>query len=279
MFSHFLIWEGDMAAAGVTACGMFSPTHLIVTAVCFAVLAVCLHLSRGMKEEQLDKIVLDIAIPVTLLECCKILFNWVHGGMTPNHWLPLTYCSLSIYAYWMIACGNKKVHEMGKGFIVGGGIVGGFAFLILPMTSVATYPMFHFLSCYSMAFHTVMMYVGLSYLLNGYFHYNRRGYVQYLLFSVPACGLALAVNLIYGLFDDIANCNMMFISHPYRLGDVMPFVGAVYHFSPVLYTIGALAVYLSLPYFVPCGIVCLLKKCKRRHDAKAEEKRVADDFG
>ena len=38
MFENFLIWEGDMEAAGVAPCGMFSPTHLAVTAVCLIAL-------------------------------------------------------------------------------------------------------------------------------------------------------------------------------------------------------------------------------------------------
>ncbi len=258
MFENFLIWEGDMEAAGVAPCGMFSPTHLAVTAVCLIALIAGVYFSRGLSEKRLNRIVLYIAIPVTALECGKIVFNWVHGGITPNHWLPLTFCSFSIYSYWMIALGNRFVREMGKGFICGGGIIGGFTFLLMPMTSVATYPMAHFLSCYSMLFHSLMMYVGLSYLVNGYFSFSRDGYKKYLWFCVPACLLALAVNLVYAAFDDIANCNMMFLSDPYRLSSILPFIGDVYAAAPAVYTLCVLAVYLTVPYFLPYGVLRLI---------------------
>lgn len=278
MFQNFFIWEGDMEAAGVSACGMFTPTHIIVTILCLAVMLFFVFRSRGLSEERLNRIVLYIAIPVTVLECCKIGFNWAHGGLTPNHWLPLTFCSFSIYAYWLVACGKGVLHEIGKGYLVGGGIIAGLSFLLIPMTSVATYPMLHFLSCYSMLFHSLMMYTGLSYLINGYFRFDiKNGYRRYLLFCGPACGLALVVNLIYACFDDIANCNMMFLSDPYRL-DFVPFIHAIYGASPALYTIGVLVVYLTVPYFVPYGIVRLVNAIRgKRSSVTPEEEKEPEE--
>lgn len=260
MLWKFFIWEGDMATAGLEPCGMFSPTHLIFTVICLVAIFFAVTRSRGMTEKQLDNIVLRIAIVTTCLELGKIIFNWVNGGFTPNHWLPLTFCSFAIYSYWMIAFGNKEVHEMGKGYIVGGGIIAGLTFLVLPMTSVSTYPMFHYLSCYSMIFHSLMMYVGLSYLINGYYVFDLKiGYRKYLQFTLPACLLALTVNIVYGFFDSVQNCNMMFLSDPYRLVNILPFVKSVYDAAPFFYSLGVLAVYLTIPFFLPYG-VCRLTK-------------------
>ncbi len=279
MLRNFFVWEGDMEAAGLEPCGMFSTTHLIFTVVCLAAVFFAVYRSRGMTEKQLDNIVFRIAIIVTALECGKIVFNWVNGGFTPNHWLPLTFCSFAIYAYWMLAFGNKTVHEIGKGYIVGGGIIAGLAFLVVPMTSVATYPMFHFLSCYSMIFHSLMMYVGLSYLINGYFQFDlRSGYRKFLAFCLPACLFALTVNIVYGFFDIVENCNMMFLSHPYRLAEILPLIGEVYEAIPFFYTLVVLAVYLTVPYFLPYG-VSLLAVCYRRKKKAAipeTEKELED---
>ena len=264
MFQNFLIWEEDMEAAGVEACGMFSTTHIVVTLVCLALVFLCVYLSRGLSEERLRRIVLYIAILVTVLEGCKIAFNWAHGGFTPNHWLPLTFCSFSTYAYWSIAFGGERLREAAKGFICGGGIVAGLTFLVIPMTSVATYPMLHLLSCYSMLYHSLMMYVGLTFLLNGYFRFTMEGYRNFLLFTLPACVLALVVNLVYGLFDDITLCNMMFLSDPHLLDELIPFIGLVHRNIPALYTLGVLAVYLTIPFLLPYGVARVVYALQKR---------------
>ncbi len=276
MLWNFFIWEEDMAAAGVEACGMFSPTHLIATVICLALLFFCVVRSRGFSEKKLDRIAFFAAIVTTALELGKITFNLVHGGFTPNHWLPLTFCSFAIFSYWMLAFGRGFIHDIAKGYICGGGIIAGLTFLVVPMTSVATYPMFHYLSCYSMIFHSLMMYVGFSYLLNGYFRLDMKGYRRFLAFTVPAVALALAVNLVYALFDDLTNCNMMFLSHPYRLTSFAPFIGTVYDIPVIgapIYTLGACAVYLTIPFFLPYGMARLadLVRVKKKKDTPVAE--------
>lgn len=260
MFKNFLIWEGNMEAAGVEPCGIFTPTHLVVTAFCVLALVVALYFSRNLTEKQLDRVVRIIAFPIAALECCKIVFNWVNGGLVPKHWLPLTFCSFAIYAYFMIGFGRGRVHEIGKGFMCGGGIIGGLTFLLYPMTSVAHYPMFHLLSCYSMLYHTVMMYVGIVYVQNGFYRYGKKGYLQFLQFAGPACLLALSVNVVYSFFDVVENCNMMFLSHPSLLPNLFPFIGTAYAAVPWVYTLGALAIYLILPYVVPAAAIFVMDR-------------------
>lgn len=263
---NFFIWESELEAAGLSACGMFSPTHLIVTFCCLVLLALALYFTRKLNEEQFRRLMLVFAIFVTLLECVKIGFNWVHGGFTPNRWLPLTFCSFSIYAYWLMVSKSERLRSLGICFMAGGGIIGGLTFLVMPMTSVATYPMLHFQSFYSMIFHTLMMYVGIACVLRGYFSYGKGGWRRYLAAAVPALGIALLVSLAYFAFTgDIASCNMMFLVHPYRLGDMMPFIDFIYNNvwgGGLLYSVGAIGVYLTLPYFIPYGVSLLLKCCK-----------------
>lgn len=263
---NFFIWEADLEAAGLSACGMFSPTHLTVTFFCLVALGLALYFTRKMTDEQFRRLVLVLAVFVTVLECVKIGFNWVHGGFTPNRWLPLTFCSFSIYSYWLMASKNEKIRSLGVSFMAGGGIIGGLTFLVMPMTSVATYPMLHFQSFYSMVFHTLMMYVGISCVTRGYFSFGKGGYRRYLTAALPALGLALVVSLLYFAFTgDIATCNMMFLVHPYRLGDMIPFIATVYNEvwgGGLLYSLGALAVYSTLPYFIPCGVSAHLQRVK-----------------
>lgn len=257
MFRYFFIWQSDMAAAGLSPCGMFSPTHLAVTAVCLGLVAFFVYRSYGLAEKTLDRITRYIAILITVLECVKITFNWVHGGWTPNNWLPLTFCSFAIYACWMIGCGRGRWRAAGLGFMVGGGIIAGLTFLVIPMTSLASYPMLHFQSCYSVLFHSLMIYVGMAYAVNGYARFDRAGYRRYLWFSLPALSLALIVNLVYGLFGDFTLCNMMFLVYPYRLSDIVPFIGTVYAAAPAVYTVGAMVVYLTVPFLLPWGVTKL----------------------
>ena len=251
MLKYFLIWEGDMAAAGVSPCGILSKEHLLATALCLVFLCLALYFSRNLSFRHLTRITRIIAIFVAALECCKIAFNLANGGLAPKHWLPLSFCSFAILSYFMLGFGRGRVRKLGLAFAAGGGIVGGFAFLVYPMTSVATYPMLHFLSCYSMLYHTVMMYVGLVYVQNGFFRYTSRTYRQYLLFTAPAALLALAVNIGYSFFGALEECNMMFLSHPSLLPNALPFVGTLFAAAPLLYTLSVLAVYLTVPYVLP----------------------------
>lgn len=270
MFKNFLIWEGDMAAAGVEPCGIFTPTHIVVSAFCVLFLIAALYFSRNLTERQLDRVVRVIAFPIAALECCKIAFNWANGGVLPKHWLPLTFCSFSIFAYFMIGFGRGRVHDLGKAFMCGGGIIGGLTFLLYPMTSVAHYPMLHLLSCYSMLYHTVMMYVGIVYVQNGFYSYGKKGYLQFLQFAGPACLFALAVNIVYSFFGAVEDCNMMFLSHPNLLPDLFPFIGTAYAAVPWVYTLGALAVYLILPYAVPFGITWVMERFARPCEEESE---------
>ncbi len=272
MFENFLIWEGDMQAAGVEPCGVLSPTALIVAAACLCLIAFFVYRSRGVPEAQLDRMARVLAIVVTCLELCKIAFNWAHGGWTPNHWLPLSYCSFAIYSYWLLGFGRGRLHEAAKGYIAGGGIVAGCVFLVLPMTSVATYPMVHFLPCYSMFFHSAMMIVGLSYLVNGYFRFDMQGYRKYLSYTIPAVTFSLCVNLLYLLVDpEVEHCNMMFLTGPYNLGEIFPFIQTVYDAVPWFYTLCVYAVYVTLPFFFPYGIAQLVTRVRARRAPQPEQ--------
>jgi len=275
---NFFIWKEDLAAAGLEKCGMFTRDHILSMLFCFLLLAAMLWVSRKWSEKTYRRVLLGFAIAVTLLECCKIGFNWAHGGWELNRWLPLTFCSFSIYAYWMMACGNDFIRALGVSFMAGGGIIGGLTFLVLPLTSLQEYPLFHFQSCYSMLFHSMMMFVGISCVMRGYFRFGRGGYRRYLSAVLPALAIALAVSLLYILItgDDPMKCNMMFLVHPYTLGDLIPFIGTIYNEVPLgglIYCLGAMGVYATLPYFIPYGVAKLLQKIplRRREAATAEE--------
>ncbi len=265
---RFFIWQDDVADAGLIPCGMFTPGHIISTLILLLAVGFTVYFSRGMSEKKLDRITGMIAVVTAVLEVAKIAFNWINGGFLPHHWLPLAFCSLAIYAYFMIAFGRGKIHTVGVGFMVGGGLIAGLTFLVFPMTSLVTYPLFHFLSFHSMLYHSLMLYVGLAYYVNGYGKFDKIGYLRYLGFAAPACLFALAVNLVYGIAHDITLCNMMFLVNPYRLADLVPFIGTVYEHIPAVYTLSVLAVYLTVPFFVPwCvdkAVVCIREKFKRR---------------
>ena len=59
---NFFIWEADLEAAGLSACGMFSPTHLIVTFFCLVALVLALWFTRKMSDEQFRKLVFVFAV-------------------------------------------------------------------------------------------------------------------------------------------------------------------------------------------------------------------------
>lgn len=197
-------------AEGGTPCGVFSRTHLIVMAICFLLVWTAVVLTRRMQERTLVRLTRIIAVLITVLEGGKIAYCFIHGQYGLNQWLPLWFCSLFLYCAWCAGFGKGKIRRAGRLFLVGGGIIAGASFLIMPSTSVANYPMWHYLSCYSMLFHSLMHYLGLMYLVTGVQKLTVRDFSLYALFVGVFCALGIVVNHYSG-------CNLMFMREPYNL--------------------------------------------------------------
>lgn len=207
--------------------GIFSIEHLIFLGICLMLIFIALILTKNLNPKKIDKIVLILAIFVTLLEIAKITWNYQVARRRTVTLIPLYYCSIFIYASLMAGFGKGRIKEAGYAFMAYGGLLAGLAFLVYPVTSLATQKLWHFLSFHSMIYHSIMFYVGLLLLVRRY-KVTKRGARGYFVLTFLCCLLAYIINRIDG------SSNLMFINKP--IGSLKPLV-LVYNFSPKLYPI------------------------------------------
>lgn len=222
-------------------CGMFTKGHIVLLVLSLLCLGGLLYFSRNFTSDKVYEVTRGIAILVTCLESIKIGFNFLNGYTWLDAWVPVSFCSIFIYATWLSGYGNGRLKKMGDAYIVGTAAVAGLAFILFPTTSLMSYPMWHFLSIHSMLFHTLMMYLGILYLRNLNIKLNKDTFCSFVwIFAIFAI-IALVLNTVYG-------SNLMLIREPYNIP--IPKLQQIHQASPVGYTIVAVASYLLLPFAV-----------------------------
>ena len=163
-------------------CGMFSLTHIIVALLCFTVVILLCYNFKNIGKDKVIYIIRFISFGVTVLELIKIFYNFYYGYTKLINWFPLSYCSLFIFACYFAGFGKGKIKNLGFSFLTGGCIVAGTTFLIMPTTSLTLHPMFHYLSCYSMLFHSLMIFVGVISFTNGLVEFSKDSFKYYSIF-------------------------------------------------------------------------------------------------
>ena len=238
------------------ACGLFNAPHLISSLICiFAVLLLFVFL-RKISDKSLQALTRGAAILLTALETVKIIFKFSIGeGGIFDHWVPLFYCSLFIYALLILAfIKNESLKKAARTFLTLGCAFSGLTFLIFPTTSLPDYPIYHFISLHSMLFHSLMMLLGLLYMYKGYEKPSKDSYMTYAIFVCAPVALSLVLN-------PNLESNFMLLGSPVNMP--LDFVSAVYNFSPIIYRAALVVIYLTVPYFADTLIYLLIKKSKR----------------
>lgn len=233
------------------ACGMFTLQHIITFLICILLIILGLYLTRNIKKERVYKIIRIISIIVIILEIIKIGYNFYYDYTYLDSWFPLAFCSLFIYSTIVVGFGKGLIRKIGISFLVGGGVIAGFAFLIFPTTSLMMHPIYHYLSIHSMLFHSLMIYVGILCYIRKLFNFSKKDYLYYVIFCSIFIILALIVNNIY-------DCNMMFLKEPFNIP--IPVLKQISNNYPLIYEITIILVYLIIPYGITYLINNLIKK-------------------
>ncbi len=221
------------------AAGMFTIPHLVALLSCSLILIGGLWFSfHYLVEEHVIKVTRGIAWLVAVLELIKMIYKFYYGYTAIDSWLPLSFCSLFIYATFMSGYGQGRVKKIGDAFILMGGAVGGISFLLMPTTSLMSYPIWHFLSVHSLLFHVLMIYLNGLYLRYYADQLTLKTYKYFSFYFLGAALLSLTLNGYYG-------ANLMIIQKPLRIP--IECVQSLYHAQPYLYTCLAIASYLMAP--------------------------------
>jgi uncharacterized membrane protein YwaF len=226
------------------ACGIFSLGHFIFFIVIGALIVLGLYLSRNITKRGLrDQTLVSVCILWTL-EIIKIGYNHIHGYFGLDQWFPLAFCSLFLYAALFALSKNEMVKNMGQAWLIFGGILGGFCYLIYPSTSLPIVQAFHFLAFHGMGYHGVLLYIGILYFIHSGFEISFKGFKYYFLFL--SIFFPIAIIMDYSL-----HVNLMFFREAYNLPE---FAKAVAEWNLPIYTIIVILVYLLLPYVIIYGI-------------------------
>ena len=235
------------------ACGIFTIEHFILLIVTSLNIMFALKKTANISKKEVKKIIKNCTIIVWILEIVIILFKIsVEGIQNVNSYLPLYYCSLLLYAGILSSFSKGKLKRTGDVFLTTGGIIGGIVFLLLPTTSLPTYPMLHIVSLHSFLFHGIMVYLGILINKTHYIELEKKDIKYY---AVPVgiiCVVAYAANHIF-------DSNFMFISKNFP---GMP-LEIIYNATGRFYTLIMIVVQMTLPFYTIYGINKLIKNRKR----------------
>lgn len=238
-----------------TACGMFTLPHIISLIICLLLVALAIYLSRKFDEKKIKLTTKIMAYVFTVWEISKIIFKFAIGDIKSlDHWIPLYFCSLFIVALWLCAYGKGRIYKLGESFILGGCIIGGFAFLVVPATSLMDYPVYHFLSIHSMVFHSSMLYLGIMYIWKKKSKLDSGIFINYSVFVTFFGVLSIILNLIL-------DQNFMILTRPVNIP--IEFLNVIANKVPWLYTVGALILYIVIPFFIVKGILFIIEKLSK----------------
>ena len=242
---------GEREASGIFSLGHFVLFGLSVVGICIA-----LKLTKNKTKDDVKEIIKKSTLFLWILEFIKIGFNLVTGNAdNPNTYIPLYFCSLTLYAGLLSAFGKGTLKRVGDVFFATGGIVAGTSFMIFPITSLTNYPAFHFISIQSFVLHATMVVVGFIINRAEYIEYDNRDF-KYFFGIITVCTvLAYIVNLKLGT-------NLMFISQNFPGTLIEP----IYNSTGKLFPLVMFLPQATLPFFI---ITYLNKKTKTKKESQA----------
>lgn len=238
-------------------CGMFTWGHALLLSITIIGIIIALHFSKKCNDEQVKKIIRRSTIALWIMEIVKIIFNLSVGLVNePNHYIPLYYCSIILYAGVLSSCAKGVLKKVGDVFIAVGALIGGAFFLSCPNTSIAMYPLWHYLSIQSFIFHGTMVYLGIL--------VHITNYVDLQLSDIKYYASIIFVMLVISYFTNKAlDTNFMFISKNFPGTPV----DVIYQLTGKAFTAVMCFLHMTLPFALVYPI--------RRLAVKHYERKVA----
>ena len=231
-------------------CGIFTVQHFELIIITILGIIFALKNTVHKTKEEVKQIIKRCTIVMWILEVIMITFKLCTGDVRNfNNYVPLYYCSLLLYAGLLSSFGKGKIERIGNVFLATGGIIGGLVFIILPTTSLPSYPMLHMVSLHSFFFHGTMIYLGLLIDITHYIELNLSDIKYFATLVGGICVLAYIINKKFG-------SNLMFISQNFP---GMP-IEIIYNVTGRFYTLVMSIAQMTLPFYIVYGIIQIIKK-------------------
>ena len=194
--------------------GLFGVAHACLLILSVLAIAVALYATRRCEESTVRRIIRIAAVVLWVLELAKIAFvRCVVRTDNPNEYVPLYFCSITLYALLLSSLRAPLLRRVGDCFLATGGVVGGAVFLLCPITSLTRYPAWHFISLHSFLLHALMVYLGVCILLTNVYRPRLRDILYYAGTVSVVCLVAFLYNTIYDkLHPSAPIANLMFLS-------------------------------------------------------------------
>lgn len=238
--------------------GLFSVGHFILLFLTITGVIIAIHFTKNRDKEAVKKTIKRCTIFLWILESIKIIFNLVIGNSKNiNTYIPLYFCSLTLYAGLFSSFAKGKLKKIGDVFLATGSIIGGIIFILFPTTSITTYPIIHYISIQSFIYHGVMIYVGLLMNITGYIEVKVNDIWYYFVFI-------MIIGIIAYIFNKSFDGNLMFISKNFP-GTILE---VVYNVTGKFYTIIMVLGQATAPFLVQI----LLNKVIIKYGLKSREK-------
>lgn len=225
-------------------CGLFTPDHFKLIIITIIGIVVALKKTINKNKEEIKQIIKRCTIIIWFFEVIIISFKLKTGNIrNVNNYVPLYYCSLLLYAGGLASFAKGTLKRVGEVFLATGGIIGGMVFIVMPTTSLPTYPMLHFVSLHSFLFHGIMVYLGLLINITHYVELELKDIKYYASLVGIVCVLAYILN---NIFDS----NLMFISKNFP---GTPIEG-IYNATGKFFTPVVSIAQMTLPFYTIYGL-------------------------
>ena len=239
--------------------GLYTDGHFLLLGITLLLIAAGLFAARHAGEKTVRRILLVSVIALWVLEVCKILFVLLlNGSRNPNEFVPLYYCSLTLYAGLFSVAGRGWVRRLGDVFLATGGLIGGLSFLFCPNTSLPHYPTVHFISWHSFLLHGLMVFLALLLLFRLRLDLSLAD-IRYPVALVSVlCIVAYVFNAVYDRVSGRAIANLMFVSKNFPGTPV----AVLYRVSGPLFPAAMWAIQSFCPFLAVYGLYKLF--CRHR---------------
>ena len=239
-------------------CGIFTKHHITLIVITLIGIAITLKNTIHKSKEEVKKIIKNCTIVMWIFEFIIISFKLSTGDIrNVNNYVPLYYCSLLLYAGLLSSFAKGKLQRTGDVFLATGGIVGGIVFIILPTTSLPSYPAWHIVSLHSFLFHGIMVYLGLLINATHYIEIEKQDIKYFASLVGIICILAYIINQIF-------DSNLMFISKDFP-GTPLHII---YQITGPFYTIIMSLAQMTLPFYIIYGIKIGVKNVINKRNEK-----------
>lgn len=248
---------------------------LVMGAVFLLLVAISFALKN--KKERLFFLYKILAVVMPVFEVIKITystyfdllndegFNW--GGI-----LPLYTCSLLLYLLPFVAWGKGRTKECAMAFFSSIGIVAGLSNFVY-LSSAGSYPIFSYGCFYSITYHAVLVFMGLSLMISGIYLPTKKTVFDAMIPIVLFSAIVIPANFIIEPVNSWADYMLLMDANGFAyIGDFADFLGA--HNLRILFSL--LMVFVAYP-LATALINAINMGILRLHHSLVE--RVAKRFG